>query len=176
MTMTSLTPDLAELDRQFAAAKAEASELVNGLKESQFNWRPDAHSWSMAECLLHLNIVGDRCVHVLEKTLQHRATAQTKIQGSPQVHAIVRPAHHRGAADVPASTGATGAAAGTSQRTGSGARQGAGARGGTAQVQPAAYLRLDRCASTAAFVAGPAGAQSHGLPGSAIGCSLHDAR
>lgn len=69
MTMPSLTPELAELDRQFAAAKVEASELVNGLKESQFNWRQDPHSWSMAECLLHLNIVGERCVHALEKTL-----------------------------------------------------------------------------------------------------------
>lgn len=69
LTIRSLAPELAELDRQFAALKAEASEIVNGLKESQFNWRPDAHSWSMAECLLHLNIVGDRYVHVLEKTL-----------------------------------------------------------------------------------------------------------
>jgi len=69
MTASSLTPELADLDRQFAAAKAEASELVNGLQESQFNWRPDPHSWSMAECLLHLNIVGDRSVHMLEKTL-----------------------------------------------------------------------------------------------------------
>ena len=69
LTVSSLAPELAELDRQFAALQVEASELVVGLKESQFNWRPDAHSWSMAECLLHLNMVGDRYVHVLEKTL-----------------------------------------------------------------------------------------------------------
>src|ERR1039458_6188529 len=69
LTIRSLAPELAELDRQFAALKAEASVLVNGLKESQFNWRPGADSWSMAGCLLHLNIVGDRYVHVLEKTL-----------------------------------------------------------------------------------------------------------
>jgi len=67
--MSELAPELAELHRQFAALKADACELVNGLSESQFNWRPDPRSWSMAECLLHLNIVGDRYVHVLEKTL-----------------------------------------------------------------------------------------------------------
>ncbi len=67
--MSSLPPELAELDRQFAAAKADASELVNGLQELQFNWRPSAGSWSMAECLLHLNMVRDRCVHTLETTL-----------------------------------------------------------------------------------------------------------
>jgi len=69
LTMSPLAPELAELHRQFAAIKVEASELVNGLKESQFNWRPDPHSWSIAECLLHLNVVGDRYVHLLEKTL-----------------------------------------------------------------------------------------------------------
>jgi len=66
---SSLTSELAELDRQFAAAKAEASELVNGLKEPQLNWRPNAHSWSIAECLQHLNLVGDRCLQMLEEAL-----------------------------------------------------------------------------------------------------------
>jgi hypothetical protein len=82
MTMpSSLTPELAELDRQFAALKAEASELVTGLQESQFNWRPDAHSWSMAECLQHLNIVGDRCVHTLEEILVDARTRGLVGQG-----------------------------------------------------------------------------------------------
>jgi hypothetical protein len=67
--MSLLSPELGELDRQFAALKAEASELVAGLKGAQFNWRPRPRSWSIAECLLHLNIVGDRYVHVLETTL-----------------------------------------------------------------------------------------------------------
>lgn len=67
--MSTLTPELAELDRQFAALKAEASELVNGLNESQFNWRPGPRSWSIAECLQHLNMVGDRYVHLLEQAL-----------------------------------------------------------------------------------------------------------
>jgi hypothetical protein len=69
LTTSALTPELAELDRQLAAAKAQASELVNGLEYSQFNWRPEPHSWSIAECLLHLNMIGDHYVHVLEKTL-----------------------------------------------------------------------------------------------------------
>jgi len=77
VTISTLTPALAELDRQFAAAKEEASALVNGLNESQFNWRPDAHAWSIAECLQHLNIVGDRYVHVLERTL-----AEARVQGA----------------------------------------------------------------------------------------------
>lgn len=64
-----LTTELAALEGQFAAVKTEASQLVKGLTEAQFNWRPDPRSWSIAECLLHLNIVGDRYVHVLETAL-----------------------------------------------------------------------------------------------------------
>jgi len=82
LTTSSLSPELAELDRQFAAAKAEASELVDGLRESQFNWRPDAHSWSMAECLLHLNMVGDRCVRMLETALAD-ARARGQVADGP---------------------------------------------------------------------------------------------
>jgi hypothetical protein len=72
--MSTLNSELAELDRQFLAAKADASELVSGLNESQFNWRPGAGRWSMAENLLHLNIVADRYVHVLEKTIAEART------------------------------------------------------------------------------------------------------
>jgi hypothetical protein len=82
LTTSSLSPELAELDRQFAAAKAEASELVDGLRESQFNWRPDAHSWSMAECLRHLNMVGDRCVRMLETALAD-ARARGRVADGP---------------------------------------------------------------------------------------------
>jgi hypothetical protein len=71
-----LHPLLAELRGQFGAAKVDASELAGGLKESQFNWRPDSHSWSMAECLLHLNIVGEQYLKALDKSL-----AQARAKG-----------------------------------------------------------------------------------------------
>jgi hypothetical protein len=74
--MSLLSPELAELERQFAAAKVEATELVSGLRGPQFNWRPDGRGWSMAECMLHLNMVGDRYVHVLETTV-----AEARAQG-----------------------------------------------------------------------------------------------
>jgi hypothetical protein len=65
-----LAPDLAELGRQFAAAKTEVPELVSSLKEAQFNWRPSPQSWSIAECLLHLNILGDRYIPLIEKAIE----------------------------------------------------------------------------------------------------------
>jgi len=67
--MPSLAPETTGFHRQFSAVKTEASEIVKGLRETQFNWRPHPQSWSMAECLLHLNIVGDRYVHLIEKAV-----------------------------------------------------------------------------------------------------------
>jgi hypothetical protein len=74
LTTSSLTPELAELDRQFTAVKAEASALVSRLQDSQFNWRPGPHSWSIGECLLHLNMVGARCIQTLEEALADART------------------------------------------------------------------------------------------------------
>jgi hypothetical protein len=65
-----MTPQLARLQSELAAVKGEALELVSGLRESQFNWRPSPQKWSMAECLLHLNIVGDRYVRIIEIALE----------------------------------------------------------------------------------------------------------
>ena len=77
----ALPPRLAELQMQFAAVKADSSELVNGLKESQFNWRPNPQSWSMAECLLHLNMAGDRYVRLIEKAMEEALAKGWMAQG-----------------------------------------------------------------------------------------------
>ncbi len=69
LTGVSLSPELSELAQQFLNVKSDSAELVIGLKETQFNWRPNPDSWSMAECLLHLNIAGDRYAHLLEKII-----------------------------------------------------------------------------------------------------------
>jgi hypothetical protein len=74
----ALAPEIADLRHQFISIRSDASELVSGLKESQFNWRPNPQSWSMAECLLHLNMVGERYAKELEKVLEDpRVRART---------------------------------------------------------------------------------------------------
>lgn len=65
-----------EIITPFAAAKTEAADLLRGLTYQQFNWRPAPGQWSIAECLLHLNIVGDHYSHLLETTL-----AEARAQG-----------------------------------------------------------------------------------------------
>jgi len=74
LTTSTLNAELTSFQQQFNAAKTEAGALAAGLQESQFNWRPDPGHWSIAECLLHLNIVADRYVHSLEIVLADART------------------------------------------------------------------------------------------------------
>jgi hypothetical protein len=46
---------LATYAEAFRRATAEAERLVQPLTPEQFNWKPSATSWSVAECLVHLN-------------------------------------------------------------------------------------------------------------------------
>ena len=46
---------LADYAATYRQANDEAEALVAPLTPEQFNWKPDAKSWSVAECLVHLN-------------------------------------------------------------------------------------------------------------------------
>jgi len=54
-TTTSLPDDLREILAQLEASDREAHTLLHDLNEEQLNWRPDERSWSIAQCLDHLN-------------------------------------------------------------------------------------------------------------------------
>ncbi len=52
-----MTNDLAVLITEIDANLSHAESLAAGLSRQQFNWRPDAASWSIGQCLSHLNVV-----------------------------------------------------------------------------------------------------------------------
>lgn len=52
----SLPEDLLEVRFQLAASDREAQALLRDLNEEQLNWRPGERSWSIAQCLDHLNV------------------------------------------------------------------------------------------------------------------------
>jgi len=49
--------DLAVLITEIDANMSHAESLAARLSHQQFNWRPDPASWSIAQCLSHLNVV-----------------------------------------------------------------------------------------------------------------------
>lgn len=51
-----LTPELAEHQQCFRENRVIAAQMSASLTTQQFNWRPHPGRWSVAECLVHLNI------------------------------------------------------------------------------------------------------------------------
>ncbi|HEV2708450.1 MAG TPA: DinB family protein [Pyrinomonadaceae bacterium] len=65
-----LVADLQEMERQFEALKREARELLEGIDDAQFNWRPEPGRWSMAECIAHLNVTGQSFLPALDRRIR----------------------------------------------------------------------------------------------------------
>lgn len=58
---TTTRPLIAELDgyrKQFEGARDSFAQLIQGIDDTQFNWRPEPDRWSMAESIDHLVMIG----------------------------------------------------------------------------------------------------------------------
>lgn len=51
----ALAPEIDGFRRQFEQISAEADALVTPLGDDQFTWKPGPNSWSVGECLEHMN-------------------------------------------------------------------------------------------------------------------------
>jgi DinB family protein len=54
----ALPDDLAEIHRRLEESDREAKALIAEVDEERFNRRPDERSWSVAQCLDHLNVAN----------------------------------------------------------------------------------------------------------------------
>jgi hypothetical protein len=54
----TLIQELEEYRRQFVAARDDAQALLLNLTSEQFNWCSQPGSWSIAQCIDHLNVTG----------------------------------------------------------------------------------------------------------------------
>jgi len=61
---------IAALHAEFAAAKADARDLLAGISDPAFNWRRAPGTWSMAECLDHLVVVGHKYLRALDRAIE----------------------------------------------------------------------------------------------------------
>jgi hypothetical protein len=66
-----LVSDLANCLRQLDGVDADAASLLNGMTEMQFHWSPVAAHWSIEQCLVHLVIVGDKYMPILDEAIQN---------------------------------------------------------------------------------------------------------
>jgi DinB superfamily len=54
---------------QFEQIQQQAGEVVAGLNEARFNWRPSPAEWSIEECLAHLTMVGQWEIRAIEEAI-----------------------------------------------------------------------------------------------------------
>jgi hypothetical protein len=78
----NLPADVRNLHDQLDAAERDAQALVAGLAEEQGIWRPQAGSWSIAECLDHL-AMGNRAYLRAMQEPGHRARARGRQRCRP---------------------------------------------------------------------------------------------
>lgn len=57
-THLALAPEVDEFRRQFEQLSADADVIVSPLTDEQFYWRARPDTWSVAQCLEHLNVTA----------------------------------------------------------------------------------------------------------------------
>ena len=78
----TLAADLAGYLLQLDEIDADTGKLLWGLTESQFHWSPMAARWSIAQCVVHLEIIGTRYLPSLDETIE-RAEAENLLSRGP---------------------------------------------------------------------------------------------
>lgn len=63
---------------QLDAIKRDGEAIASGLSNAQFNWRPGPDSWSIADCLEHLNVGVSKAMPAFDAAIaKGRAKGQT---------------------------------------------------------------------------------------------------
>jgi len=82
--------ELEKYHKEFESIATQAQELVAGLTEAQFNWRPAPSAWSIQECLAHLTMVGQVEANAIEE-----AVTRAREQGLTGLGPFTYPAWER---------------------------------------------------------------------------------
>jgi len=75
-----MTPELASMLDQIEAIKREGQAVTAGLRDDQLNWHPAKDSWSIAECLQHLNVGVTKTLPAFDRAI---AEGRSKNQLAP---------------------------------------------------------------------------------------------
>ena len=76
--------DLQSMLRQIDANKAEGQAIVAGLSEEQLNWHHAEGSWSILDCLEHLNVGVTKTLPAFDRSIaQGRAKGQMSSGSAP---------------------------------------------------------------------------------------------
>lgn len=69
-----LVSDLQDYRQQVEAVNVDARDLIEGLSEAPFNWRPTPGHWSIAECLDHLTVTNRELLENVKASISDART------------------------------------------------------------------------------------------------------
>ena len=91
MTLSATLPDdLAAILQGLEESDRQARSLIAELDEERFNWRPDERSWSVAQCLDHLNVGNRIYLESMRSALEAAQTKGSSRRGPIQQRALER--------------------------------------------------------------------------------------
>jgi hypothetical protein len=82
MAAAPLPDDVQELLRALDDNDRRAEDLVRDLDDERLNWRPDERSWSVAQCLDHLNVASLAYLGPMREALE-RARRKGAVRRGP---------------------------------------------------------------------------------------------
>src|SRR6185436_16901456 len=91
MTLTATFPDdLAAILQGLEKSDHEAHALIAELDDERFNWHPDERSWSVAQCLDHLNVGNRLYLDAMGSAVEEARNKNVLRRGSIRPGAIER--------------------------------------------------------------------------------------
>src|SRR5437867_1500766 len=64
-----MTPELQAMLDQIDAIKRDGETIASGLSEAQLNWHPAPDSWSILDCLQHLNVGVTKTLPAFDRSI-----------------------------------------------------------------------------------------------------------
>jgi hypothetical protein len=77
-----MVTDLADFLLQLDEIDTDTGRLLGELTQHQFHWSPAAARWSIAQCIVHLCIIGRRYLPAIDDTLE-RASVENLLSPGP---------------------------------------------------------------------------------------------
>ena len=83
-----LNSQLADIRKQLALCSTRGSEVVTGLYPDQLTLRPEPNKWSVAECLVHLNLTSQAFLLLIRDACGEARTQQLRSNGPFKMEAV----------------------------------------------------------------------------------------
>jgi hypothetical protein len=69
LDLATLPLELRDVHQQIEDVRSQLQQLMFGVDDAGFLWRPEPNRWSISECLVHLNVTASLYVSAIDRAL-----------------------------------------------------------------------------------------------------------